>query len=85
MTATAIGAARTWINSTGVWSPAVREANTLVAGNALGEMLIDLRFRALLMTSDAMDTKDGCVSAEASTIADERGASLATTHIESGP
>lgn len=44
------------MNSTGALSPAGRDADTLVAGKALGEMMIDVRFRVLLMTSDAIDT-----------------------------
>lgn len=46
------------MNSIGALSPAVRDATTLVAGNALGEILIDVRVRVLLMTSDAIDTKE---------------------------
>jgi hypothetical protein len=47
------------MNSTGVLSPAGRDADTFVAGNALGEMMMDVRFRVLLITSDAMDTTRG--------------------------
>lgn len=62
----ASGAGRTCINSTGELSPAGRDADTLVAGNALGEMMMDVRFRVLLMTSDAIDTtaEERRVSAE---------------------
>lgn len=54
------------MNSTGALSPAGRDADTLVAGNALGEMMMDVRFRVLLMTSDAIDTagEERRVSAE---------------------
>lgn len=44
------------MNSIGVLSPDGRVATTLVAGNPLGEIWIEVRFRVLLMTSDAIDT-----------------------------
>lgn len=47
---------RTWMKSTGALSPKGRDADTLVAGNALGTMLREVRFRGLLMTQEAMDT-----------------------------
>lgn len=37
-------------------SPGGRDAATLVAGKPLGDRWIDVRWRVLLMTSDAMDT-----------------------------
>jgi hypothetical protein len=46
----------TCINSTGPRSPDVRVAVTLVAGNALGTMVIALRFRGFEMTREEMDT-----------------------------
>ncbi len=49
------GDARTWTNSTGL-SPAGRDADTLVAGYALGTMLTDGRLAGLLMTRLEMDT-----------------------------
>jgi hypothetical protein len=47
---------RTWTNSTGELSPSDRDADTLVAGNAFGTMLIDVRFRGLDMTTEEIDT-----------------------------
>ena len=49
-------ALRTWMNSMGALSPSGRDVYTLLAGNAFGTMLIDVRFRGLVMTSDEMDT-----------------------------
>lgn len=44
------------MNSSGVLSPKLRDADTLVAGNALGTMLIEARFRGEAMTREAIDT-----------------------------
>lgn len=49
-------ALRTWTNSIGVFSPRERDTDARVAGNALGTMLIEVRFRGLEMTSEEMDT-----------------------------
>lgn len=47
---------RTRTNSTGAESPDDRDADTLVAGNALGTMLIAVRRFGLAMTAEEMDT-----------------------------
>lgn len=47
---------RTCTNSIGVFSPMERDTDARVAGNALGTMLIEVRFRGLEMTSEEMDT-----------------------------
>ena len=43
-------------NSTGVESPDVLDADTLVAGNAFGTMFIGARRFGLVMTAEEMDT-----------------------------
>lgn len=42
----------TWTNSMGVYSPAGRLTDTVVAGKALGVTCIELRFRGFVMVRD---------------------------------
>ena len=50
---------RTCTNSSGLLSPDGRDADTLLAGNALGTMLMELRFFGLEIRSDDMLTAKG--------------------------
>jgi hypothetical protein len=77
----------TWIYSIGETSVAGRVAESRVAGNAFGTMLIELRRRALVMTRDEMDTAPPSVrwvnaqSSLLTTVADaEEGQNRARTH-----